>query len=318
MAPVLLLVGEIIPKSVALTYPEPIARFIARPLQAVLPLLTPARVVLFGISRGLMSSLGVRPEDRGPLVKEDDFLRMVEDSHRGGLIAPLERELIQNLLTFGDVSVAQIMVPRPDIFSLPFNLPLAELIQAVKRARYSRIPMYGDDNEDILGILHAKDLLNVALHLEANHHSLKNILRPPYYVPENKRAFDLLGELQARKLRLALVVDEYGSLTGLVTVEDIMEELSGEIEEEFVKSGAPLMQLVPGVYQVSGRMHLAEFAQTLGLTLPSDEFDTVGGFVFNLFGRLPREGDVVAFENLQFEILRMKGTRIMDVLVSLE
>ncbi len=318
MAPVLLLTGEIIPKAIALTYPEAVARVIAAPLAKALPLLKPLRIVLLGLSRRLMRLLGFSTEGGPPLVREDDFLRMVEDSHKVGLIAPLEKELILNLLAFSDTLVGQIMVPRPDIFSVSVTLKTPELIAAIKRARFSRVPVYGDHPEDILGILHAKDLLNLDPHQEFDATCLKNLLRPPYYVPENKRAFDLLGELQARKVRLALVVDEYGSLAGLVTVEDILEELSGEIEEEFHRGGKLLMQLAPGVYRVSSRMPLGDFGDLLDLPRPPGDHDTVGGYVFNLFGRLPHEGDTVTAENITFEVLRMKGTRIMDLLVTVD
>jgi CBS domain containing-hemolysin-like protein len=318
MAPALLLFGEIIPKSIALTYPERMAALVVGPLTALMPLLTPIRAVLLAINRGLLGFLGFPLETPAPLVQEDDFLRMVEDSHQGGMIAPIEREFIVNLMAFDDTTVAQVMVPPPDIFSLSIHKKSTELIAAIKRARFSRVPIYGDNLEDILGILHARDLLNVPRGHENDSTFLKNLLRAPYYVPKNKRAFDLLGELQARKLRLALVVDEYGSLAGLVTLEDILEELFGEIEEEFQQAPQPLVQLAPGVYQVKSRMPLEEFNEILGRQLPWEDFDTLGGFVLNLFGELPREGDVVTYEGLRFEVLRMKGTRIIELLISLE
>ncbi|MFP3867511.1 MAG: hemolysin family protein [Desulfobacteraceae bacterium] len=318
IVPAMLLLGEIIPKSIALTYPERLARLVALPLSVIMPLLTPFRVVLLWLSRGLMTVLGCRPETQITLVQEDDFLRMVEESHEAGLIAPLEREFILNLMAFGDITVGKIMVPRTDIFSLSINLAAADLIQAIKRSRFSRVPIYGENPEDILGILHAKDLLALSPGQTCDRPCIKKLLRPPYYVPENKRAFDLLSELQVQKLRLCLVVDEYGSLAGLVTVEDLLEELFGEIEDEFQRSGKLLDQLAPGVFLVRSRLPVAEFNNLTGLELPLEPSDTMGGFVFNLFGELPREGDTIAYDGLEFEILRMKGTRIIEVLVSVE
>jgi len=317
IVPAMLLVGEIIPKSIALTYPERLARLVALPLTVILPLLTPFRVVLLWLSQGLMTLLGCRPETKLTLVKEEDFLRMVEDSHEAGLIAPLEREFILNLMAFGDITVGKIMVPRTDIFLLPITMAAAELIQALKRSRFSRVPIYGKNPEDILGILHAKDLLALSPSQPCDRSCIKKLLRPPYYVPENKRAFDLLSELQAQKLRLCLVVDEYGSLAGLVTVEDLLEELFGEIEDEFQRTGKLLDQLAPKVYLVRSRLPVAEFNETAGRQLPLEPSDTMGGFVFNLFGELPREGDTIAYDGLEFEILRMKGTRIIEILVTI-
>jgi putative hemolysin len=318
MAPALLLFGEIIPKSLALRHPERWARRIAPPLAAVLPLLTPFRVVLLSVSRALMSLLGVQPKPKTHLVREDDFIRMVEDSHKGGLIAPIEKELIVNLMSLGETTVAQVMVPRADIFHLPLDMKLEDLIKAVKQAHFSRVPMYGEDTEDIVGILHAKDLLNLSAENPGEQSCLKKMLRPPYYVPENKRAFDLLEELQARKIRLALVVDEYGSLTGLVSAEDILVELFGEFEEEFEEADSLLEQMAPGVYLVKSWIPLDELNKTLGLSLPLDEFDTLGGFVFNLFGELPHEGDAISYNRLKFDVIHMKGTRILEMLLSLE
>ncbi len=316
MAPALLLFGEIIPKSLALRHPEWWARQIAPPLNAILPVLTPFRVVLLKLSRALMSLSGVQAAPPAPLLPEEDFIRMVEDSHKGGLIAPIEKDLIVKLMSLGETSVGQVMVPRPDIFCLPLTMKAPELVKAVKQAGFSRVPIYGEDVEDILGILHAKDLLNLTPGQPCELSCLKKLLRPPYYVPENKRAFDLLQELQTRKLRLALVVDEYGSLTGLVSVEDILTELFGEFKEEFAALDRLLEQLAPGVYIVKSWLPLDELNETLGLSLPEEEFDTVGGFVLNLFGELPREGDAIAHDNLKFEVLHMKGTRILELLLT--
>jgi putative hemolysin len=318
MAPALLLFGEIIPKSLALRYPERWARLIAPPLATVLPLFTPFRLVLLSLSQTLMSLMGIKPKPKTPLLQEDDFIRMVEDSHKGGLIAPIEKELIVNLMSLGQTTVGQVMVPRPDIFFLPLDMKVADLIKAIKQARFSRVPIYGEDVEDILGILHAKDLLNLSSEHPCDPSCLKELLRPPYYVPENKRAFDLLGELQARKIRLALVVDEYGSLTGLVSVEDLLVELFGEFEEEFEEADKLLEQLAPGVYLVKSWLPLGELNETLSLSLPAAEFDTLGGFVFNLFGELPHEGDSITHNGLQFEVVHMKGTRILELLLTRE
>lgn len=318
IVPMLLLLGEIIPKSIALTHPERLARLIAWPLSLVIPLLTPFRVTLVWLSRGLMAILGFRPEPQVCLVKEEDFLRMVEDSHRAGMIAPLERDFILNLMAFGETTVGKIMVPRPDIFSLPIDMKSAEMIQAIKRARFSRVPIYGDNPEDIFGILHTKDLLTLATGKECDRACIKKLLRPPYYVPENKLAFDLLSELQAQKQRLSLVVDEYGSLAGLITVEDLLEELFGEIEDEFQRVDKPLEQLAPQVYRVVSRFPLADFNEILGRQLPLEQSETVGGFVFHLFGELPREGDAITYNGLKFEVRRMKGTRILELLVTIE
>jgi CBS domain containing-hemolysin-like protein len=313
MSPTLLLLGEIIPKSVALTYPARLAPLVAPLVRFFVVLFSPLRILFFQISRGILATLGFRADPEMPAVRQEDFLRMVEESHRGGMIEALEREFIQNLLSFGEVRVGQIMVPRPDIFSLPYDLPIDQLIQAVKRSRFSRIPLYQDQPGNILGLLHAKDLLDQCPDRGCAPEIIKNMLRPVYYVPENKKAFDLLTELQARKLRLALVVDEYGALVGLVSVEDILEELFGEIAQEFKVEEKLLEEVATGVWRVKAAMSLADFNEALDLHLPAAEFDTVGGLVFNLFGELPQEGAMVSYNGLRFKVIKKKGTRILDL-----
>jgi CBS domain containing-hemolysin-like protein len=238
---------------------------------------------------------------------------MVEESHRGGMIAALERDFIQNLLDFGEVRVSQIMVPRPDMFTLPVDLAFPEIIKAIKRSRFSRVPIYEETHDRVLGILHAKDILALCPQAGCEGELPRHLLRPAYYVPENKGAFDLLTELQAQHQRLALVVDEYGDLVGLVSVEDLLEELCGEIPQEFKEEEEALKEVSPGVWRVKGNVSLVDFNDTLDLDLASEEFDTIGGLVLNLFGSLPREGRVIAYDHLTFRVLKIKGARILDL-----
>ena len=313
MSPTLLLLGEIIPKSLALTYPTRLAPLVAPFVRWAIILFAPVRVILLQLSRGILVTLGFRSDLQVPAVQQDDFVRMVEESHRGGMIAALERDFIQNLLSFGEVRVAQIMVPRPDIFSLPLDMPIHQMIKAVKRSRYSRVPIYQDDPGNVLGLLHAKELLYLCSREACDPGLIQNILRPVHYVPENKKAFDLLTELQNKRLRLALVVDEYGTLVGLVSVEDLLEELCGEIPQEFTVEIKPLIELNPGRWRVKATLPLEDLVEVLGKPFPPAEYDTVGGLILHLFGELPREGDTVAFDLWEFKVLKMKGTRIMEL-----
>ena len=313
MSPMLLLLGEIIPKSLALTYPARLAPVVAPLVRWAIVVLSPFRVLLLQVSRGILVTLGFRPDLQVPTVQPEDFVRMVEESHRGGMIEALEKDFIQNLLDFGEVRVGQIMVPRPDIFSLPLDMPVPQLIQAVKRSRYSRVPIYEDQPGNILGILHAKTLLAICTTEACDANMVRNLLRPAYYVPESKKAFDLLTELQAQRLRLALVVDEYGALVGLVSVEDLLEELCGEIPQEFKVEEKLLEEVAPGTWRVRASLSLEEFNEALGTELFSEEFGTIGGLVLNLLGELPREGDILPYDSMTFRVVKMKGTRIMEL-----
>ncbi len=313
IAPLFLLFGEIVPKSLALAFPSTVARWVAPLVRPAIFLLAPLRVAAMQLSRGILVTLGFRPDLPVHGVHQEDFIRMVEESHASGMIATLEREFIQNLLDLGEVRVRQIMVPRPDIFSLDADQPLPALIQGVKRSRFSRVPLYREQPGNLLGILHAKDLLGLTPRDLADPNLVPRLLRPPHYVPENKRAFDLLTEMQNQHWRLALVVDEYGSLVGLVSLEDILEELCGEIPQEFQAVEEPLKEVAPGLWRVKATMPVADFNESLGLELPAEESDTIGGFVFTLFGELPREGAEVAYGDLTFKVLKTKGTRILEL-----
>jgi putative hemolysin len=318
IAPAFLLVGELIPKSLALIHASRLAPWLAYLVRPAILIFSPLRVVLMQISRGVLATFGFRPDLQVPAMHQEDFVRMVEESHLRGLIAEMERDFIQNLLSFGELRVGQIMVPRPDIFTLPVDMACRDLIQAIKDSRFSRVPVYRDDPDNVLGLLHAKDILGLDLQNLCEDGGIEHILRPAYYVPENKKAFDLLTELQAQHLRLALVVDEYGSLVGLVSVEDLLEELCGEIPQEFKVEEKPLEEIGPGLWRVKATMSLADFNETLGLELPTGEFDTIGGLVLNLFGALPREGRAVTYDHLSFQVTRMKGTRLLEIKVRRE
>jgi len=316
MVPTFQFLGEIIPWSLALAYPAQFAGRMAPLIRPVISILSPFRVVFLQISRGILVALGFRPELPVHSVQQEDFVRMVEDSHRRGLIAAMERDFIQNLLNFGELRVGQIMVPRPDMFTLPVELPFPEMIQAIKASRFSRVPIYEETYDHVLGVLHAHDILELRPQAPCEGERFRHLLRPAYYVPENKRAFDLLNEFQAQHQRLALVVDEYGALVGLVTVEDLLEELCGEIPQEFTEEEEALKAVSPGVWRVKATVSLADFNDALGLKLPAAEFDTIGGLVLNLFGSLPREGRTIAYDaynKLTFRVLRMKGNRILEV-----
>ncbi len=313
MSPSLLLLGEIIPKSLALTYPTRLAPLVAPLVGWAIFLFAPLRVILLQLSRGILVTLGFRPDLQVPGVQPDDFVRMVEESHRGGMLAALERDFIQNLLSFGEVLVGQIMVPRPDIFCLPLDMPVPQMIKAVKRSRYSRVPVYQDTPGNVLGILHAKELLYLCSQESCDVEMIRDILRSSHYVPESKKAFDLLIELQNQRMRMALVVDEYGSLVGLVTVEDLLEELCGEIPQEFTAEVKLLSELAPGRWRVKAALSLEDLEKVLGIAFPPGDFDTVGGFILGLFGELPREGDTVRHNAVTFKVLKMKGTRIMEL-----
>jgi putative hemolysin len=209
------------------------------------------------------------------------------------------------------------MTPRTDIFALEVSEPLALALPKIKDNRFSRIPVYEETIDQISGILYAKDLLPYSRHpdLEVK---LRDLLHPVFFVPETKRTDDLLREFQRNKVHMAIVVDEYGGVSGLVTMEDALEELVGEIVDEFDIEEILCRQVDPNTYLVSARLPLDDFNAQLGVSIPREDADTIGGHVFHMFGKLPKPGEVVSAHGLTFTIEHIKGTRIMEIRVRRE
>ena len=232
--PLILLLGEITPKNVALELGERWATLASRPLAALTTLFAPLRVVIQLVADATVRLLGRRAATLGPAsgVGEDEFRTAVEVARQEGEIDPGERQLIHRLLDFGDRAVTEVMTPADRIFALSYNLPLARVIEEVQKSQYSRIPIYEHDRNQVIGILLAKDLVRVARGLGTERRGLREMLRAPLFVPRSTKCEALLRDFQKRKTHLALVVDEYGHTLGLVTLEDLLEELFGEITDE--------------------------------------------------------------------------------------
>jgi CBS domain containing-hemolysin-like protein len=236
-----------------------------------------------------------------------------------GREGPLEeevRERIEGVIELGDADVSQIMMPRTDMVCLSAALPWPEMLDAVLKAGYTRIPVFGRNRDDILGILHVKDLLaELAKPQATRDEPWTKLLRQPVFVPETKAIDTLLQELQRSRNHMAVVLDEYGGVSGLVTLEDVLEEIVGEIADEHDPAAAEgIRELGPGVVEAPGRVHLDELNERLGLALPEDaEFDTIGGFVFSELGHVPAAGEKLAWRNLRITVLEATRRRIERV-----
>jgi putative hemolysin len=248
------------------------------------------------------------------LITEEQLKAFVEISDDAGVIDQDERDLIQRVFEFGDHRVSQIMTPRTDIFALEVGETLTTALSKVKENRFSRIPVYDGTIDQVIGILYAKDLLPYSRHPELEV-KLRDLLHPVFFVPESKRTDELLREFQRNKVHMAVVVDEYGGVSGLVTMEDALEELVGEIVDEFDTQEILCRQIDPQTYVVSARLPLDEFNERLGVSIPRQGADTIGGQVFHLFGKLPKRGESVRAHGLTFTIEHIKGTRIMEIRV---
>jgi CBS domain containing-hemolysin-like protein len=282
----------------------PLVWFLGRVLAA------PTRA-LIGLANVLLPGRGLK---QGPFVSEADLRSMAEVGHEEGSIEREEKELIHSIFEFGDTIVREVMVPRPDIVAIESEKNLHDVQAVVLEHGYSRIPVFTDDLDNVIGIAYAKDVLK-ALYQGKQDLPLGDVVRDPRYVPESKKVADLLREMQQRKFHIALVTDEYGSVSGLVTLEDLLEELVGEITDEYDTEEPELEQVSEGVYRVDGKMAIDEVNEILDVELPDEEWDTVGGLMLGLMGSIPKQGEEVAFQDLTFRAEKVNGRRIAKILI---
>ncbi len=267
---------------------------------------------LIGLANVLLPGKGLK---EGPFVSEADLRAMAEAGHEEGSIEREEKELIHSIFEFGDTIVREVMVPRPDIVAIEAERTLRDVQALVLEHGYSRIPVYREDLDDVAGFVFAKDVLK-ALHQGKHDMPLAEIVREAHFVPESKKVADLLREMQQEKFHIALVTDEYGSVSGLVTLEDLLEELVGEITDEYDREETDVEEVAEGVFRVDGKVAIDAVNELLDVELPDEEWDTVGGLVLGLLGSIPEQGQQVGFQDLLFTAEQVRGRRIAKVLIT--
>lgn len=334
-SPTLLLLGEIGPKTIAVKFPKVFAKLLSRPLYIFHVAITPIRWVLMVLSIGFTKMFGVKLEyEQQTGFTNEELKILVNVSGEEGILKPVERKLVGKFFKLDKVPVHKILTPNADCFFLQENVSIDEAIYEIRKRGHSRIPVYSSDRDHIVGILYSKDLLTVDEEDTKQTKSISEYLRTPYFIPRTKRAFDLLREFQQQRNHMAIVVDEYGRVEGLVTMEDILEELFGEIEDETELIKKPEVRfendhiLIPGsmkiddfnedylfvVLRQAGIEKLGEIIEQSVLPYES-EHETMGGFVFDLFGRFPVEGESVNYNALKFSISRIMKKRISEIRV---
>ncbi len=312
MTTVLFLAGDLVPKVIGFRKREKMACFLAPILKTFILVFSPVRILMLSFTNAFLRLCGIPTREETSL-SEEDLLHLVEESYRSGILGEQEKRFIYGLLESENVPVSAIMTPRRDIFALEDAPITEELLLMIKKRRFSRIPVYRGDLDHVIGVLHVKDLLRWQLEGQAKR--LADLVRPPFFVPEMMKVRTLLEEFQKRRLKFALVVDEYGTIVGLVTLEDVLEELFGEIYDGFDIRREPTKELSPGVWRVSPRVRIEEFNRTVGADLPSEDFETIGGLVLYLFGELPKEGEAKEAFGFRFVVERVRGTRLVSVRV---
>ncbi len=246
-------------------------------------------------------------------VTETELISLVEAGQEEGVLEQEEQKMIVSIFRLGDTLVREIMVPRIDVLALEVNTPVDEALDSIKQAGHSRVPVFKDSVDNILGLLYAKDLLGIWR--EGRHEvSLSDHMRQAYFVPEAKKVDELLAELQAKRIHMAIVVDEYGGVAGLVTLEDIVEEIVGEIRDEYDQAEELLYQAInEDEYLFQGRIDLDDFNDIMGTELPNSEADTLSGLIYSRIGRVPTAGDNVQVKDLKLTVEQVSGQRIRKV-----
>jgi len=309
----LVIFGEIAPKSIAAARPEQVAALVAAPLRATMFLLRPVIAAILWVTTPLIRLLGAHEALASPRYTEDELRMILEMGQEQGVIEEDESDLVSSALAFDDTPVSAVLTPRVDIVAVSEDSTLEELLDVISEEGYSRMPVYRESIDDIVGIVSARDvLLSAARGLPF---PLKSRLHPVYFVPENKRLNDLLREMQAQELQMAIVNDEYGGTAGLVTVEDILEQIVGEIRDESDEELAPVRPVSPGVAVVDAMANIEEINETLGIDLPMDGYQTIGGLVINKLGRVARVADVIELPGARITVKAVKGIRVQQVLI---
>jgi len=307
--------GELAPKSVALQFPETLALWIAWPMQFFNKLFHPAVWALNGTSWFLLRTVGIKPRPGHSRAHSEEELGMIlDESKNAGVVSSDERKMLERVFRFHDKTVKEIMVPRPDIMALNVRVSEQEALKQVFESGYSRVPVFEGTLDNIVGIIYVKDLLYTMQHPELI--KLVDLLREVQEIPESYLVSELLRDFQRRRVHMAIVVDEFGATAGLVTLEDIIEEIVGEIRDEHDHEPEEVVKLQDGTYMIESTTHLDHFAEVFpGIEMPDDDFETVGGLVLHLAGRLPREGDSFRFADLIIRVVKREGRRIRRVAV---
>ncbi len=311
MSLLILVFGEITPKTFAIRNSEAVAGIVVRPLDIFARLILPIRRSLKIITDSILLLFLGKKAPREPFITQEELRTIISISEKEGFIEASEREMIHTVFDFGTRSVSEIMIPRIDIVACDFKAPFTELIRIIKESRRTKIPIYEGSKDHIRGFVYSKELL---LNQKQD---WSRFIRQVLYVPETMKLGDLLVELQSRKLPMAVVIDEYGGTSGLVTIEDILEELVGEIQDEHDMEEPKAKWIDKDTLIVSGRLSLRELRSQSGIELESLSQETVGGFILELLGRLPLQGETVEYKNFVFVIEEMKRNRIKKVVIKL-
>ena len=312
----ILIFGEITPKNLATIYNERFALIYAGPVRVLSIILTPFIWLLDKICNGIYFLLRIDKDSITKTMTERELRTILDVSHEDGVIEEEEKDIITNVVDFGDSVAKDIMIPRTDITMAPIDASIAEIYQFFQEEQYSRLPIYEDNKENIIGILHMKDLFfaqteRITQGKDASMIEIRDIMREPYYTYEYQKTSSILEELRSNSISITIVLDEYGTSAGMITIEDLLEEIVGEIRDEYDEYEEDVIkQIDENCYEVDGSAKIDDVNDALDMSLTSEDYDSIGGYVIELLDHLPETGEVVTTETAEFMVLLADKTRV--------
>ncbi|MFL0267001.1 hemolysin family protein [Candidatus Clostridium radicumherbarum] len=312
-----LVFGELFPKRVALQKSEALAMAVVKPIMFVSKIAVPFVKLLSASTNILVRLTGLEIEGLDEKVSKEEIRSMVEAGQENGVINETEVEMINSIFEFDDKLASEVMTPRTEVYLINIDTPLMEYLDELIEERYSRVPVYEGDTDNIIGILYMKDFYAEARKHGFENVDIKTILHPPYFVPETKNIDELFKELQVSKKHMAVLIDEYGGFSGIVSIEDLIEEVMGNIEDEYDDDEPEIKKIDTNTSIVDGMLSIDDFNDYFDVKIESDDYDTIGGFLIDLLGRIPEgaEENNIEYENLIFKILEVKEKRIEKIKV---
>ncbi len=307
-------IGELAPKSIALEYTDKTALFIARPMQFAATVFKPFIWILNGLGNGILKLFGIKPGTHHAHSTEE-LNMLIDASYNDGVINETEKDMLQNVFKFSDLTAKQVMIPRTDMTCIPIEITLDELKKITCESQYTRYPVFENDLDNIVGIIHVKDVYAASLTGEFD---IEKLIRKPMMIPETVNIDRLLLDFKEQQNQMAIVIDEFGGTSGLITLEDVLEEIFGEVQDEFDSDEEEdLVQISETCYEVNAMMRTDELSEVLNVNIEDEDVDTIGGFVVKLLGRLAKKNDIVVYENLEFVVKEISKTRITKLKINI-
>lgn len=308
-----LIFGELVPKSIALMNPERVGLWVAKPIYALSKISSVFVSILTTSTNIILRPFGRKAFTQRAYISEEEIKLLIREGKDRGIFEPAEQELIHSIFEFTDISVNEVMVPVSKMVAIDMTRPTEEIISMIAEDRFSRYPVYVKDYNDIRGILYEKDIFNIMAMQRVV--DIRKILHPPLFIPETMKISRLLREMQRKRVHMAIVIDEYGSVSGLVTIEDLLEEIVGEIRDEY-DIESPVIRLKDGTLLVDASISIRDLKEDYAVEIPeSPEYETLGGFVITTLQKIPETGDIIELEDKRLRVIEMVGRRVSKVKV---